>query len=186
MRLQGKTMIVTGGASVIGLATVERCLHEGANLVITDVPKAMARREPQALDRRHGGRCLLIAADVTSNDQVERLVQQTVTELGPARRRIQQRRRRRHVACGSISIGDYLRVIDINLNGCCSWRATRQASSPARICWWMGDLLREVVGRQISLAPLPFETTVGDLKRFFFAALRSALGLASGDPVTDS
>ena len=37
MRLQGKTMIVTGGASGIGLATVERCLKEGAKVVLSDL-----------------------------------------------------------------------------------------------------------------------------------------------------
>ena len=37
MRLQGKNMIVTGGASGIGLATVERCLKEGANVLLSDL-----------------------------------------------------------------------------------------------------------------------------------------------------
>ncbi|HSH48166.1 MAG TPA: hypothetical protein VK991_06225 [Halomonas sp.] len=33
MRMQGKNVVVTGGASGIGLASVERCLQEGASFV---------------------------------------------------------------------------------------------------------------------------------------------------------
>ena len=60
MRLQGKNMIVTGGASGIGLATVERCLREGANLVLSDLaasaglePRQRARAVAARADMRH-------------------------------------------------------------------------------------------------------------------------------------
>ena len=51
MRLQGKNMIVTGGASGIGLATVERCLREGANLVLSDLA---AREKHEGVAMWHG------------------------------------------------------------------------------------------------------------------------------------
>lgn len=117
MRLKGKNMIVTGGASGIGLASVERCLREGANLVIADQDRSDGADRARELDGRHGGKCLFIAADVTSADQVDRLVQETVARLG-----------RLDVIFNNAGIGgmhpaadypmeDYLRVIDINLNG---------------------------------------------------------------------
>jgi len=39
-RLQGRTAVITGGCSGIGLATVKRFLEEGANVVIGDVDDA--------------------------------------------------------------------------------------------------------------------------------------------------
>ena len=117
MRLQGKNMIVTGGASGIGLATVERCLQEGANLVIADVPKSDGAARAQALDRKHGGRCLFIAADVTSNDQIEQLVQRTVAELGRLDAVFSNAGVGGMSPAAEYPLDDYLRVIDINLNG---------------------------------------------------------------------
>ena len=51
MRLQGKNMIVTGGASGIGLATVERCLKEGANVVLSDLAGSDGAARAQALQK---------------------------------------------------------------------------------------------------------------------------------------
>ena len=116
MRLKGKNMIVTGGASGIGLATVERCLKEGANLVLSDLASSAGAEQARALDGQ-GGRCLFIACDVTSTEQVDALIANTVSELGCV-----------DVVFSNAGIGglspahelsdeDYLRIIDINLNG---------------------------------------------------------------------
>ena len=43
-RLTGRTAIVTGAASGIGKATVQRLASEGANVVITDINDDAARR----------------------------------------------------------------------------------------------------------------------------------------------
>ncbi|MFP5432903.1 MAG: SDR family NAD(P)-dependent oxidoreductase, partial [Alphaproteobacteria bacterium] len=41
-RLNGRTAIVTGAASGIGRATVERLLAEGANVIATDLSEGAA------------------------------------------------------------------------------------------------------------------------------------------------
>jgi len=115
-RLEGKNMIVTGGASGIGLATVERCLKEGANLVISDLAGSEGAARAQALNGQ-GGRCLFMPCDVTSTEQVDALIADTVRELGSV-----------DVVFSNAGIGgmsqavdysdeEYLRTIDINLNG---------------------------------------------------------------------
>lgn len=117
MRLNGKNMVITGGASGIGLATAVRCLEEGANVVIADVAGSDGAAQAKALDGRHGGRCLFVATDVTRTAEVDTLMQRTVDELGGV-----------HAVFNNAGIGglcpaqdytdeDFLRVIDINLNG---------------------------------------------------------------------
>jgi NAD(P)-dependent dehydrogenase (short-subunit alcohol dehydrogenase family) len=61
MRLKGKNMIVTGGASGIGLATVRGALREGANVALSDLPQSEGAALARELDGKNGqGRCLFI------------------------------------------------------------------------------------------------------------------------------
>lgn len=47
MRLSGKTIVVTGGASGIGAATVEKCRTEGARAIVLDRADADVSNEPE-------------------------------------------------------------------------------------------------------------------------------------------
>ena len=117
MRLKSKNIIVTGGASGIGLATVERCLREGANLVIADLPGPAGEQHARNLEARYSGRCLFLPVDVTSTDQVDRLIADTVAQLGSLDGVFN------NAGIGSLCPADaypdedFLRVLDINLNG---------------------------------------------------------------------
>ena len=55
MRLKNKNITITGGASGTGLATVERCLQDGANIIMSDLPSATAEQRARELDARHSG-----------------------------------------------------------------------------------------------------------------------------------
>ena len=50
MRLNNKNIVVTGGASGIGLAAVERFLREGANVVMADLPSTSGEKRAAELD----------------------------------------------------------------------------------------------------------------------------------------
>lgn len=66
-RLEGRTAVVTGGCSGIGLATSKRFAEEGAHVVIGDLDTANGPRIAAEL----GG--TFVEVDVTDGDQVEAL-----------------------------------------------------------------------------------------------------------------
>jgi NAD(P)-dependent dehydrogenase (short-subunit alcohol dehydrogenase family) len=66
-RLQGKTAVITGGCSGIGLATAKRFAEEGAQVVIGDLDTANGDRIAGEL----GG--TFVHVDVTNADQVDAL-----------------------------------------------------------------------------------------------------------------
>lgn len=117
MRMKGKNVIVTGGASGIGLASVERCLEEGASVVIADLEGGEGADRAAALDGRYAGRCLFKACDVTDTAQVDRLFAETVDELGGVDAVFNNAGIGGIAPSDEVSDDDFLRVIDINLNG---------------------------------------------------------------------
>jgi NADP-dependent 3-hydroxy acid dehydrogenase YdfG len=79
-RLQGKTVLITGGGSGIGLASARCLLGEGANVVVTGRDEAKLRKAAQALG--HDGQVLHQAADVGDAEQVQGAVRRVVERFG--------------------------------------------------------------------------------------------------------
>ena len=77
-RLAGKVVVVTGASSGIGLATVARCLAEGASVLGAD------RREADAAAPAAGDatRYRFVRTDVTREDEVEAMVAAAVAAFG--------------------------------------------------------------------------------------------------------
>lgn len=81
MRFKGKGVIVTGGASGIGKATVERFLEEGAKVAIIDVSRKLGERTVRELNKK-GYKPLLLTGDVTKHADVKRMVNEAKRKLG--------------------------------------------------------------------------------------------------------
>jgi NADP-dependent 3-hydroxy acid dehydrogenase YdfG len=79
-RLTGKTALITGGGSGIGLATAQLFLGEGARVGITGRDEAKLRRAADALHA--GDRLLYRTADVSDPAQAEALVHDMSSRLG--------------------------------------------------------------------------------------------------------
>jgi NAD(P)-dependent dehydrogenase (short-subunit alcohol dehydrogenase family) len=75
-KLDGKIVIVTGGASGLGEACVSLFAEEGAKVVVADIQDDAG----QALAKRVGG--LFVHTDVTAPDDLGNLIEQSLSEYG--------------------------------------------------------------------------------------------------------
>lgn len=118
MNIKDKVAIVTGGASGLGLATVEQLIEKGAKVAIFDRDEEKAK---EVQDQLGSENILIFNADVTDEDSVKEAIDQTYEQWGNIYI---------CVNCAGISIGaktlsskgpfrfnDFKKVIDVNLSG---------------------------------------------------------------------
>lgn len=83
MRLQGQCAVVTGGASGMGRATVERFLREGANVVIADFNEETGEAALRAFAEQGFTECVAFQkTDVANEADVERAVLLAQSKFG--------------------------------------------------------------------------------------------------------
>lgn len=80
--LSGKVALVTGSGRNVGAAIAKRFAEEGAAVVVNDVHGERAEAVAKEI-REAGGKALAIAADITQEDQVRKMVEEAGRELGP-------------------------------------------------------------------------------------------------------
>ncbi len=114
MRLEGRVAVVTGGASGIGRATVERLVAEGARVVVADLNGRAAQETADAFD---AGCVIGVAADVSSTDDCVRMVEAAVTRFGGLDILHANAGVPFTGPVGSVDDGTLDRVIDVNLKG---------------------------------------------------------------------
>lgn len=81
MRLENKQAIVTGGAGGIGRASSLALAAEGARVAVVDLDGEAAERVAEEI-RAAGGEAIAIAADVSSEPDIERVVRETQAAFG--------------------------------------------------------------------------------------------------------
>jgi NAD(P)-dependent dehydrogenase (short-subunit alcohol dehydrogenase family) len=78
MQLSGRTVLVTGGASGLGGATVDMVVAAGGRAVVIDVNENNGRAKEAA----HRGGVRFVKGDVTAEADVQRAIDLAVAELG--------------------------------------------------------------------------------------------------------
>ena len=80
--LKGKTLIVTGGGTGLGKSMGQYFLELGANLVIASRKAEVLEKAADELRASTGGSVLPLACDVRNYEEVEKVIEGTVTEFG--------------------------------------------------------------------------------------------------------
>ena len=129
--LLDKVVIVTAAAGTgIGMATAQRALEEGAQVVISDAHERRMLETRDELVALGGRDVLAVACDVTDESQVQHLFDSTLERFG-----------RVDVAVNNAGLGgttelidmtdeQWLKVLDVTLNG--TFRCTRAALTRMR------------------------------------------------------
>lgn len=78
MNLNDKVAVVTGGASGLGLASVEQFLAKGARVAVFD----MNEEAGQLLAQKHAGKVLFFKVNVADEESVQNAIADTVKQFG--------------------------------------------------------------------------------------------------------
>ena len=82
MLLDGKIALVTGGSRGIGRAIALRLAEEGAKVAINYAGNQTAAEEVKAIIEQHGGRAMIVQADVSDSTAAAEMVARVHEELG--------------------------------------------------------------------------------------------------------
>lgn len=80
-RLQGKSVLITGGSNGIGRVASELFAREGASVVIADIARDRGLQAGREI-RELGGRCVFVECDVTEEESVRDAVATAVRSFG--------------------------------------------------------------------------------------------------------
>jgi glucose 1-dehydrogenase len=128
MRLQGKIAIVTGAGTGIGQAIAIAFAQEGAAVVVDYVGDASIAEETLSKIGAMGGKSLGVAADISNSDQVNGLIQQTVSTFGKLDIFVNNAGIEKKFAFVDYPLDEWQKIMAVNLTGpfLCSQAAAKQ------------------------------------------------------------
>ncbi len=132
MKVDGSTFLVTGGASGLGRATVERLLTHGGRVAILDLGRSAGAQVAADL----GPHALFVPCDVTSADDVGAAIDAAGARFGPIHGLVNCAgvaiAEKTHGKRGPHDLGSFTFVIQVNLIGtfnCIRLAAARMAQN---------------------------------------------------------
>lgn len=127
-RLLNQTCIVTGANSGIGRAVAVSMARDGANVVVNYVFGDESARQVVDEIVQMGGTAIAFKADVSKEDEVIAMFQETVSTFGTVDILVNNAGLQRDAAFHEMSLKDWQFVLDVNLTGqfLCSREAIRE------------------------------------------------------------
>ena len=114
--LEGKNIVVTGGGTGLGKSMASKFLDLGANLVLTSRKENVINETAKEL-RKGRKKVIPIVCDVRESDQVESMINQTVSELGSVDILLNNAAGNFISPTENLSSNAFKTVVDIVLNG---------------------------------------------------------------------
>ena len=115
--LQNRTALVTGGSRGIGRACCLRLAEAGANVAINFVANEAAAAETAELLTATGVKTCVVGADVSSRDDVRRMVDEVERVLGPVELLVNNAGVFEYVSHEETTPKIWQRQMDVNLTG---------------------------------------------------------------------
>jgi glucose 1-dehydrogenase len=118
-KLTGKNVLITGASSGIGAATAVRFAQDGANVAINyyqDEDQAEAVRT-KASQAGHGGKHLIVKADVSKEDEVKQMFATTISELGSLDVLVNNSGIQAACPSEQLEMKEFDRILAVNLRG---------------------------------------------------------------------
>ncbi|MAS37446.1 MAG: 3-ketoacyl-ACP reductase [Anaerolineaceae bacterium] len=115
-RFEGRTALVTGAGGGIGAAVARRLAAEGAHVAITDISSEAAERAAADI-RQSGGKASAHRLDVTSPDDIARVVAAVEAEAGLVTMAVTAAGIIKTYPFLDLPIEDWNRTLSVNLGG---------------------------------------------------------------------
>ncbi len=119
MRLEEKVAIVTGSSSGIGRAIANVYGKEGAKVVVADIQKEPREggKPTHEKIKEEGGEAMFIKTDVSSEEDVDRLVEKTIDQFGQIDILVNNAGIFHQEKIHESDPENWKKLIDVNLNG---------------------------------------------------------------------
>jgi NAD(P)-dependent dehydrogenase (short-subunit alcohol dehydrogenase family) len=116
-RLDGKVALVTGSGRNIGRATILKLAAEGANVVVNSRSNQQESDAVANEARALGVKALSVIADVSSKDQVDRMMSRALSEFGRIDILVNNAAIRPHKPFAELTVKDWEEVRGVVLDG---------------------------------------------------------------------
>jgi NAD(P)-dependent dehydrogenase (short-subunit alcohol dehydrogenase family) len=115
--LEGKVVIVTGGAQGIGEEVAKHLAAVGAEVVIFDRQEEKAKATADAIAKEYNCRTMAIGVDVTKPEEVAAAITQADLQMGKLDLLFNNAGIVLHKSALEVTAEEWLNVINVNLNG---------------------------------------------------------------------
>lgn len=135
--LEKQVALVTGASSGLGAGAAKALAAAGAAVVVNYNSHAEPAEQLVAQIREAGGKAIAVGADVSKEDDVERLFAATIDTYGALDILVANSGLQRDAATVDLTLEDWNKVIDVNLTGqfLCARAALRQFHKQGHRSW---------------------------------------------------